>query len=391
MNDNSPIETQPSSLALKPSSWTLELKQLTDNELLVLFVERQSEPAFNELVTRHSQMVLGVCRSIVSNHACADDAFQATFLALVRNARRLRNAASFSGWLCRVARHAAIKASKAKRSQEWQIDSLEPSIEIDPLNHLAAREVVQSLAQELESIPRRHREAIALYYFESLSRSEIATRMNCTEAIVKGLLHRGKQLLRTRLLRKGIVPSMVVLCMHASGRAAEASSVSVLIAKTTGICAGHLTTANAVPANLLSLSKATAWPTLTANSIALKSVLATSILLAVVAVPLQRPAGLAQAQGGIGVKGGHEIVFEQPIPEPSGTNTFQLHSTPGTTTEVEEDVPAATDDLAKTNKTSDSANEALSAVSPTQSHRIDNRINRRVDDTTSHQPNPLPN
>ena len=114
---NTPLEAQPSSLAL-------EFNRLTDNELLVLFVDRQSEAAFNELVTRHSQMVLGVCRSIVSNHACVDDAFQATFLALVRNARRLRNATSFSGWLCRVARHAGIKASKTKRSQECQMIEL---------------------------------------------------------------------------------------------------------------------------------------------------------------------------------------------------------------------------------------------------------------------------
>jgi len=72
---------------------------LTDSELLEQYIARQEEAAFEALLHRHGPMVLGVCRRVLRNEADAEDAFQATFLVLVRRAASLRSPSTVSNWL----------------------------------------------------------------------------------------------------------------------------------------------------------------------------------------------------------------------------------------------------------------------------------------------------
>src|SRR5438034_5331311 len=76
---------------------------LTDGELLERYVQSRDEVAFEALVRRHGPMVLAVCRRVLGNQADADDAFQATFLVLVRKAVSLRTPGTVGNWLYGVA------------------------------------------------------------------------------------------------------------------------------------------------------------------------------------------------------------------------------------------------------------------------------------------------
>src|SRR5262245_17288423 len=81
---------------------------MTDGHLLARYARHRDEDAFAQLLRRHGPMVLGVCRRALGPSPDADDAFQATFLALVRNARRVKECVP--GWLYRVAVRTARRA-----------------------------------------------------------------------------------------------------------------------------------------------------------------------------------------------------------------------------------------------------------------------------------------
>src|SRR5437660_1373199 len=83
---------------------------LTDAQLLECYVAGREQAAFAALVRRHGQMVWGVCRRILSNHHDAEDAFQATFLVLVRRAASIVPRERVANWLYGVAHQTALKA-----------------------------------------------------------------------------------------------------------------------------------------------------------------------------------------------------------------------------------------------------------------------------------------
>src|SRR5262249_8022851 len=85
----------------------------TDAELLRRFVRQRDEAAFELLVYRHGPLVLGVCRRVLRDGHAAEDAFQATFLALARKAGGIARGGAVAAWLCRVACRVALRARAA--------------------------------------------------------------------------------------------------------------------------------------------------------------------------------------------------------------------------------------------------------------------------------------
>src|SRR5262245_49024576 len=90
---------------------------LTDRELLEHYLHRRDEGAFEALVRRHGPMVLGVCRRVLRHEADAEDAFQATFLVLVRKAGSIRARGTVGHWLYGVAHNTALKAKAMNRKR----------------------------------------------------------------------------------------------------------------------------------------------------------------------------------------------------------------------------------------------------------------------------------
>ncbi|MHC5542195.1 RNA polymerase sigma factor, partial [Singulisphaera rosea] len=79
------------------------MRDLGDGQLLERFIAGRDELAFEELVARHGPVILGICRRSLDDPRDVEDAFQATFLLLVRKAASLRDRETVSSWLYGVA------------------------------------------------------------------------------------------------------------------------------------------------------------------------------------------------------------------------------------------------------------------------------------------------
>src|SRR6516225_4613435 len=143
---------------------------LTDGQLLENYLSRRDEAAVAALVRRHGPMVWGVCRRIARNHHDAEDAFQATFLVLVKKAASVRPRAMVGNWLYGVARQTALKAratAAKRRARARQVaDMPEPAASEQDLGS----DWLAALDQELSRLPAMYRVAIVLCDLEGKTR-----------------------------------------------------------------------------------------------------------------------------------------------------------------------------------------------------------------------------
>src|SRR5262245_35292383 len=132
----------------------------TDADLLADFLRHADERAFAELVRRHGPMVLGVCRRALGPDA--DDAFQATFLVLVRRARHTAWRDALGPWLYGVAVRVARKA-RAARARRWASERQASPMTPEPTVPAAEPDdLIDVLDQELAALPEAYRRPRAL-------------------------------------------------------------------------------------------------------------------------------------------------------------------------------------------------------------------------------------
>jgi RNA polymerase sigma factor (sigma-70 family) len=181
-----------------------EASQASDRELLERFARRQDNAAFEQLVRRHGALVQGVCRRVLGNDADAEDAFQATFLALARKAGSTAWKDSVAGWLHRTAHQLACKARTAasrRARHEKKVPARQPA---NPLSQLTAQELLGILDEELLKLPERYRAPLILCYLQGATRDEAAHQLGCPPATLKSWLERGRQRLHRAAQRRGL-------------------------------------------------------------------------------------------------------------------------------------------------------------------------------------------
>jgi RNA polymerase sigma factor (sigma-70 family) len=204
----------------------------TDGLLLDRFIEQRDQAAFAALVRRHGPMVLGVCRRILRDPHDAEDAFQATFLVLVRKAASVVPRAMVANWLHGVARQTAIRvrvANLRRQSREKLVTTMPEPEAVSP----AGRDDLRPLLdQELGHLPEKYRVPVVLCDLEGLTRKEAARRLGWPEGSVSSRLARGRAMLARRLVRQGVVPSAAGLATVLAGQAAAACVPLSLVVST---------------------------------------------------------------------------------------------------------------------------------------------------------------
>jgi RNA polymerase sigma factor (sigma-70 family) len=225
------------------------LGDASDEQLLEQFVNGQGEAgecAFEVIVDRHGPMVFRTCRTVLRDRHDAEDAFQATFLVLARQARSIRHPASLASWLHGVARRVACHARSAegrRRRHEQRVAGLANPCMIGPrLDHLA--EVVHA---EIDSLPERYRTAVVLCDIEGLTEGQAARRLGRPVGTIRSQLSRGRQHLRSRLIHRGLAPAVALFVLTRAAMAEEWVVPSALVS-TTVQCARKWAVAQSVTA-----------------------------------------------------------------------------------------------------------------------------------------------
>jgi RNA polymerase sigma factor (sigma-70 family) len=233
-------------------------RNVSDRELLDAFALRQDEAAFAVLVERHGSMILGVCRRVLRSVHDAEDACQATFLVLARKAGSIRKKDSLGSWLHGVAFRVASDLKKRLARRQSSSAAVDDVTGRDTVTEVTLREAQAALDEELYLLPENYRAPLILCYLEGKTRDEAAHQLGWKPGILKSRLERGRELLRKRLVSRGIAPS-VVLLSAVFAETASATMPAVLAFATVKaaslIAVGKATSGTLIPIDVVSLSE----------------------------------------------------------------------------------------------------------------------------------------
>ncbi len=267
----------------------------TDSQLLARFVAEGDQSAFAALLVRHGPLVRGVCRHVLRDPHEADDAFQATFLVLARKARSIRQGQCLAAWLYRVAYHVAVQANVAvARRRALALRASLPGEE-DPEAEILGRELRAVLLEEVDRLPARYRLPVVLSYLEGRTNEETARELGWPVGTVKTRLNRARELLRVRLVRRGLSLSAAVLAaLLAPASLTAAVPVALQTAALHAALHAALAPAGSAVAPAVAALAAAA-PAAAAKLVTGASVLALAVLTAATGVLTPRPDGDSRA------------------------------------------------------------------------------------------------
>lgn len=206
--------------------------ELSDGQLLECFARHRDAAAFELLLRRHGPMVHGVCRRILRDAGEAEDAFQATFLVLVRRAAELNRMGSLAGWLHGVAYRVAVRArSRALRRPASDTEATEMA-PARPESDATGRDLRPVLDEELARLPDKYRLPLVLCYLEGRTHEEAAAALGWPKGTVSGRLARARERLRGRLARRGLAVSASLVVAILLEQSASAVPPSLTAATT---------------------------------------------------------------------------------------------------------------------------------------------------------------
>jgi len=205
-------------------------------------------------------MVLGVCRRAIRDPNDVDDAFQATFMILVKKAGAIRDRDVLANWLYGVARRVAVRSSASARRRRSRERTMAEDFSMnDPRIARSEHEELRSLVDaELERLPERFRAPLVLCDVEGQTHEQAAVQIGCPVGTIKSRLARGRERLRARLLRRGVAPPLAVLASFFAAERALAVPpilIELTISAATKVAAGSALVATALAPGAAALTK----------------------------------------------------------------------------------------------------------------------------------------
>ena len=185
---------------------------LSDADLIGRFIADGDEAAFAAVVRRHRPTVFGVCRKVLGNSPDADDAFQATFLVLVRKARRVAFRHDVSAWLVAVATRASLDLLR-RRTRRAARETTGVEFDAPAPDAPSSAEACRVLLGEVAKLPEAYRSAVVLCELTGLSRAAAARRLGVSEGTLSSRLAAARRKLAARLTARGLAATLPILAL----------------------------------------------------------------------------------------------------------------------------------------------------------------------------------
>jgi RNA polymerase sigma factor (sigma-70 family) len=195
---------------LKRNMSAESLAGCSDVEIVERFRLSRDDAVFQVILDRHGPMVFQVCRRALSSQADIEDAFQATFLTLIRRGHTIRRHASLGSWLHGVAHRTALKlrTQSARRKRREKRSAVNGSAVVS--EDLTWQELRGILDEELRRLPESSRAPLVLCYLEGRTQDEAAVRLKLSKSTIRRQLDRGRELLGRRLAKRGVALGSVL-------------------------------------------------------------------------------------------------------------------------------------------------------------------------------------
>jgi RNA polymerase sigma factor (sigma-70 family) len=231
---------------------------LTDGQLLDRFVERREASAFEAIVERYGPLVWGVYRRVLRDHHDAEDAFQATFLVLMRKAASVMPREKLGNWLYGVAIQAAMKARATRAKRRVRERPAWTMTEPESVPDEYPDEQLSRLDREVTRLPEKYRVPIILCELEGKTHRQAAEHLGWPVGTVSCRLSRARALLASRLSRPEMpltAGALTVLLAYDVASACVPPELVILTAQAATLAtAGKAVTAGVVSAEAAALT-----------------------------------------------------------------------------------------------------------------------------------------
>jgi RNA polymerase sigma factor (sigma-70 family) len=275
----------------------LALDELPDAELLGRFTAARDEPAFAAIVRRHGPLVWGVCRGLSPTEADAEDAFQATFLALFRSAAKVRQANALGAWLHRVAGRVCRNGlrTKARRAKHERAAAVAEAA--CPVAEVTWDRWQDAIHAEIDRLPDALRVPFVLCVLQGVRQAEAARRLGWKVGTVSGRVCKAKQALADAIARRGLTGAAGLAGMAGAGMLAAPLSAG-LVAKGTAVVRSAVGPASEISFTVHELARGATGGVMSKTKLLAAAVLAGALTVGAVGTQYS---GVAEAQGpGVG-------------------------------------------------------------------------------------------
>lgn len=282
---------------MKEAMATEGLVARSDRELVYRVRSDQDTAAFRAILERHGPMVFQVCKRILCVNADVEDAFQATFLVLIRRGHSIRRRESLASWLHGVARRTALKLrTQTDRRRRRENRAARPDA-VSLGDETPWHEVRLVLDEEIGRLPETHRAVLVLLYLEGRTQEEAAAQLAISKSTLQRRLLRARDLFGRRLARRGIVPAMLLATRIVSDCADAAVPHGLFMHTVNAIehgLAGRVVSATVLPSRVVALTDGVAKAMLYAKYKSVAAMLACGLALGIGMQQFSLPPASAQ-------------------------------------------------------------------------------------------------